>query len=164
MKLLCALFLVCLLAACSPARKTTLTSTGENRAKAELVEDVAQTKSSPAEDHRDRNLQMLGTWVLHTMQRQPSQTEETLNISLQLKSNKTFVAETACGEIKGNYRINDEGIRFRKATFTPENCGSQEQLDAVVSSLMHRVSRYSKNGNMLFLKDKEGNNVFRVVR
>ena len=105
-----------------------------------------------------------GTWYVHTMKRQEEMPEETLNIYLNLNEDRSFVANTTCGQIKGQYITKGMNITFEKISYNRNDCGNAAQLDEMVRLLADVVSQYSFNGNMLFLKDKGGNNVFRVTR
>lgn len=107
---------------------------------------------------------MLGQWVVQTMQRQTKLPEETLNISLQLNEDRTFVAATPCGELKGMYSVKGTSIKFKSSSFQHISCTNAEQLDAMAHLLANNVSLYYVNGNMLFLRDNSGNNIFRVTR
>ena len=107
---------------------------------------------------------MLGSWLLHTMQRQSALLEETLYITLQLNEDKTCVAATSCGEMKGRYAVKGMSIKFHDLVYNSSNCPDKKQWDEMAHLLTKNVSLYAYNGNMLFLKDNSGNNVFRATR
>lgn len=115
-------------------------------------------------DQKDYLPMMLGNWLLHTMQRQATLPEETLNLSLQLNPDHSFALSTACGEMKGSYSVKGVSIRFTTTDKIRSSCENAGQLNEMERLLTNTVSLYTVNGNMLFLKDNSGNNVFRVTR
>lgn len=153
-----------LFVACSPSRPTTMTSSGTHQAKAEEVAPVSYAKLTFVADQKDYFPQLKGQWLIHTMQRQVRLPEETLNLALHLFDNKTFRAASGCGDIKGNYSVKGVSIRFGEVVHDNPSCENKEQVDEMIRLLTQNVSLYVVNGNMLFLKDNSGNNVFRITR
>lgn len=127
-------------------------------------DSIAYAQLTFVANQKDDLPMMLGSWLVHTMQRQAALPEETLYIPLQLNRDRTFVVSTSCGEMKGTYAVKGTSIKFRDAGYDRGNCKDKEQLDAMVQLLTNTVSLYAYNGNMLFLKDNSGNNVFRATR
>jgi len=164
MKSSCSFILLCLLAACSPSEKTTLSSSGSYQALSSSPDSAAATDITYVANQKNNLPMMLGPWLLHTMQRQAALPEETLYISLQLNEDKTCVAATACGEMKGRYTVKGMSIKFHDLAYNSSKCPDKEQLDEMAHLLTENVSLYAYNGNMLFLKDNSGNNVFRATR
>ncbi|HEY1023447.1 MAG TPA: META domain-containing protein [Flavisolibacter sp.] len=161
------LFSICLLlvlAACSSTRQTTLSSSSANQAMAGEDAEVTFANSIENAGQQADKAGLLGTWYVHTMKREEAMPEETLNLYMNLNEDKTFVANTTCGQIKGNYALKGMRITFSKLTYNRNECGNATQLDEMVRLLANVVNQYSYNGNMLFLKDNAGNNVFRVTR
>ena len=155
---------VLLLAACSSTRQTTVHSDGTYQAKTEAPNGISFAKMTFVADQKDYLPQLQGQWLIHTMQRQAQLPEETLNLALRLHGDKTFVAATACGDISGTYSVKGVSIRFGDVRYDNTVCENKEKLDEMVRLLTQSVSLYTVNGNMLFLKDNSGNNVFRVTR
>lgn len=164
MKWITAFAAFCLFAACSPVRQTTLTSTGAHSAKAEPTLEASFAKLTFVADQKDYLPQLQGQWLIHTMQRQVRLPEESLNLALYLSDDKTFLATTACGEMKGSYSVKGVSIRFGNVIIDDAACENKEQITEMIRLLTQNVSLYAVNGNMLFLKDNSGNNVFRVTR
>lgn len=163
MKPLFSLYLVLVLAACSSTRQTTLSSSSANQAMAGDDVGIAFTKASGNEEKANK-AGLLGTWYVHTMKREEAMPEETLNLYMNLNEDKTFVANTTCGTVKGAYALEGMHIAFSKVTYNRNECGNAAQLDEMVRLLTNVVNQYAYNGNMLFLKDNAGNNVFRITR
>ena len=163
MKYFCTLA-VLVLAACTTTKKTTLTSNGSNQALSEPADSIVYYKTTFEAEQKDYLPFMLGNWVVQTMQRQAKLPEETLNISLQLNEDRTFVARTGCGDMKGTYTVKGVSIKFHHIDFNRSNCANSEQLDEMVRLLTYTVSMYTVNGNMLTLKDNSSNNIFRATR
>lgn len=164
MKSICTLAVLWIFAACSSTRPTTMTSTGANQAMAEPADSIVYYKTTFDVEQKDYLPQMLGTWVVQTMQRQTKLPEETLNVSFRLNEDKTYVIGTSCGEVKGTYSVKGVSIKFIDAAYNRNNCAGTEQLDEMVRLLTNTVSMYTVNGNMLFLKDNSSNNLFRITR
>jgi heat shock protein HslJ len=164
MKSLHTLAVLVVLAACSSPQKTTLNSTASHQASAAPADSIIYYRTSYDVQQKDYLPMMLGQWVVQTMQRQTKLPEETLNISLQLNEDRTFVAATPCGELKGMYSVKGTSIKFKSSSFQHISCTNAEQLDAMAHLLANNVSLYYVNGNMLFLRDNSGNNIFRVTR
>src|ERR1043165_932723 len=116
MKHICT-FAVLLLAACTSTKKTTLVTTNSNQAYVTTkdADSIIYYKTSIEFEQKDYLAQMLGSWNVHTMQRQTKLPEEALNVSLQLNEDKTFVAKTTCGEMKGTYSVKGVSIKFNDA-------------------------------------------------
>ena len=155
---------VLLLAACSPSRQTAMTSEGSYVAKQEPANGATYAKMTFVADQRDYFAQLQGEWLIHTMQRQAQLPEETLNLALLLFEDRTFVAPSVCGEIRGKYSVKGVSIRFEDVSWNSSTCDKKEQIEEMIRLLTKNVSLYTVNGNMLFLKDNSGNNVFRVTR
>lgn len=164
MKQVFALAVLFSMAACSPTEPTTLVSTSNNQALKSKTDSVAYAQLTFVADQKNNMPMMLGSWLVHTMQRQSALPEESLYIPLQLNEDQTFTVSTPCGEMKGTYTIKGVSIKFKDAGFNHSNCTSTEKLDEMVRLLTKSVSLYAYNGNMLFLKDNSGNNVFRATR
>jgi len=164
MKSLCSFILLCLSAACSPSEKTTLSHSGNYQALATDADSAAAANISYVANQKNYLPMMLGTWLLHTMQRQAVLPEETLYISLHLNEDQTCVVSTSCGEMKGRYTVKGMSIKFQNLSYNQHDCSDKEQLDQMARLLTKKVSLYAYNGNMLFLKDNSGNNVFRATR
>lgn len=164
MKPLISLYLVLVLAACSSTRQTTLSSSSANQAMAGDEDGIAYTKATANEGQQADKAGLLGTWYVHTMKREEAMPEETLNLYMNLNEDKTFVANTTCGTVKGAYALDGMQIAFSKVTYNRNECGNATQLDEMVRLLTNVVNQYAYNGNMLFLKDNAGNNVFRITR
>ncbi|HET7897904.1 MAG TPA: META domain-containing protein [Flavisolibacter sp.] len=152
------------MASCTTSEKSTLSSSGDYQAMALSPDTITGAKLTFVADQKDYLPMMLGTWLVHAMHRQPAMPEETLYISLQLNEDRTFTAATACGEMKGRYTVKGVSIKFHDAEYNRQKCDDTNQLDEMVRLLSHSVSLYAYNGNMLFLKDNSGNNVFRATR
>ena len=164
MKPLFSIFLLLALAACSSTRQSTMSSSSANQAMAGGDEGVNFAKTTGDSGLQTVMAAMLGTWYVHTMKRQEALPEETLNLYMNLNEDQSFVANTTCGQLKGQYALHDMRIAFSKLSYNRNECGNAMQLDEMVRLLTDVVSQYSFNGNMLFLKDNAGNNVFRVTR
>lgn len=164
MKPLFCIGLLMVLAACSSTRQTTLTNSSANLAMANNNDQAAYAKMTFEADQKSSLAEMLGTWYVHTMKRQAALPEETLNLYMSLNDDQTFAANTTCGQVKGQYTVKGMSIKFSKVSYDRNDCGNVEQLDEMVRLLTEAVSLYSFNGNMLFLKDNSGNNVFRITR
>lgn len=164
MKRITAFAALLLFVACSPSRPTTMTSSGIHQAKAGEAAPVTFAKLTFVADQKDYFSQLQGQWLIHTMQRQVRLPEETLNLALHLFDNKTFLAVSSCGDIKGNYSVKGVSIRFGEVAFENTSCENKEQVAEMIKLLTQNVSLYAVNGNMLFLKDNSGNNVFRITR
>lgn len=164
MKHLSTLAVLWLLTACSTQEKNTLSSTSNNQAKAVPVEAESASKLSFVAHQKNDMPVMLGAWLVHTMQRQIAMPEETLYLSLHLNNDQTYSINTPCGDMKGQFMVKGMSIKFLNATYDANRCGDTEKLDEMARLLKHSVSLYAFNGNMLFLKDGAGNNVFRATR
>ncbi|HEV7331261.1 MAG TPA: META domain-containing protein [Flavisolibacter sp.] len=164
MKPLFSILLLLVLAACSSTRQTTLSSSSTNQAMAGNDDQVAYVKTTDKVNQQSEMADLLGTWYMHTMKRQEALPEETLNLYMNLNNDQSFVANTTCGQLKGQYALTGMSIRFSKVSYNRNECGNAVQLDEMVRLLTDVVSQYSFNGNMLFLKDNAGNTVFRVTR
>lgn len=164
MKSFCSLILLCVMAACSSTEKTTLSSSGSYQAKVDVPDSAAASNLSYVAHQKNYLPMMLGSWLLHTMQRQAALPEETLYISLHLNQDKTCLASTACGEMKGRYSVKGMSIKFHDMAYNRSNCPDKAQLDEMARLLTKNVTLYAYNGNMLFLKDNSGANVFRATR
>ncbi|MBB1284970.1 META domain-containing protein [Flavisolibacter sp. BT320] len=164
MKSLFSLYLLLVLAACSTNRQTTMSSSTANQAMAGSDDGLAYATATEKEGQQAGNAALLGTWYVHTMKREEAMPEETLNLYMNLNEDKTFVTNTTCGQIKGVYALKGMHITFSKVNYSRNECGNATQLDEMVRLLANVVNQYSFNGNMLFLKDDAGNNVFRVTR
>ena len=164
MKSLCTLAVLCMAIACSTPRATTFNHTSSHQALSEQADSTTYARLTFVADQKDYLPMMLGPWLVHTMRRQTTLPEETLNLPLHLNGDQTFVASTSCGDIRGKYSVKGVSIRFLDVSYSPENCSNTAQFDEMVRLLTNTVSLYAVNGNMLFLKDNSGNNVFRATR
>lgn len=164
MKRITAFAALLLFVACSSSRSITMTASGTHQAKAEPAAPVSFAKLTFVADQKDYFPQLQGQWLIHTMQRQVRLPEESLNLALHLFDNKTFLAASSCGDIKGIYSVKGVSIRFGEVAYDNTSCENKEQVAEMIRLLTQNVSLYAVNGNMLFLKDNSGNNVFRITR
>lgn len=158
------LLLFVFLAACTSTRQTAITSDGTYQARQTPADGVEYAKFTFVADQKDFFTKLQGQWLIHTMQRQAQLPEETLNLALHLYEDRTFVSPTACGDITGTYSVKGVSIRFGDVAYNSTACEQQEKIKEMIRLLKQNVSLYTVNGNMLFLKDNSGNNVFRITR
>lgn len=164
MKSFFSILLLLALGACSSTRQTTLSSSSANQAMAVSDEPISFAKTTSEGDQQANIAALQGSWYVHTMKRLEEMPEETLNLYINLNEDESFVVNTTCGQIKGQYALKGINMTFGKLSYNRNECGNAAQLDEMVRLLADVVTQYSFNGNMLFLKDKAGNNVFRITR
>jgi heat shock protein HslJ len=107
--------------------------------------------------------QLVGSWNLHTMQRQQRMPEESLGqTTIMFNRDMTFEAVTTCGRLTGTFSIKGTSIVFVNPTKSWTSCSNEEQSNKLIELLSKTVSAYTVSSSELLLRDVASNIVFRA--